>query len=86
MRTKLLVRRVLVVICMALLVLGLWINWECVVKPLASHQWSRIHMLFPSPFYLWQWEICIWNDFSYTLIFISGLILGILANTGDIEE
>jgi hypothetical protein len=77
------VRKLLVVVCLALVVLGEWVMWEAVVKPLRSavpDAWSNE---FPSPFYIFYAPIWFWHDLSITLVIISSVILAYLALGGD---
>jgi hypothetical protein len=60
-------------------ILGCWIMWEAVVKPLRSMApgcWSRS---FPSPFYLWWAPIWLWHDLALTLIVFGTGLLGYIA-------
>jgi hypothetical protein len=75
-------RRLLVVLCLTLIILGEWIMWEAVVKPLKNMNpasWSRD---FPSPFYIFTAPIWFWHDLSITLVVISSIILSYLALNG----
>jgi hypothetical protein len=72
-------RKILVVISLTLIVLGEWIMWEAVVKPLKDanpNAWSRD---FPSPFYVFKAPIWFWHDLSITMVIVSGVMLSILA-------
>ena len=76
-------RKALVVVCLALVVLGEWVMWEAVVRPLRSAvpgAWSKE---FPSPFYVFYAPIWLWHDLSITLVIISSIILAYLALAGD---
>lgn len=71
--------KLLVVLGIMFVVLGCWVDWEAVVKPLKSavpKAWNRD---FPSPFYLWEAPIWVWHDLAYTLIVAGGIILGYFA-------
>ena len=75
-------RKALVVLCLTLIILGEWVMWEAVVKPLRSccpHGWSRD---FPAPFYVFYAPIWLWHDLSITLVIISSIILAYLALAG----
>jgi len=70
------IRALLITIGIILIVLGCWVNWEAVVKPLKSMTPGAWDKGFPSPFYLWYAPIWVWHDLSYTLIIIGTIILG----------
>ena len=74
-------RALLVPLAITFNVIGCWIHWEAVVKPLKSlaKAWSRS---FPAPFYLWSAPIWLWHDLAYTLIIIGTLILSYYALGG----
>jgi hypothetical protein len=60
-------------------ILGCWIMWEAVVKPLRSMApggWSRE---FPSPFYIFEAPIWLWHDLALTLIVFGTGLLGYVA-------
>jgi len=58
-------------------VLGCWIMWEAVVRPLRIMAgWNSN---FPSPFYIFNAPIWFWHDFAIFLIILSTLVLGYLA-------
>jgi len=72
-------KNVIVVISLTLIILGEWIMWEAVVRPLKDanpQAWSRD---FPSPFYLFRAPIWFWHDLSITMVIISAVVLSILA-------
>ena len=72
-------RKMLVVVSLTLMILGEWIMWEAVVKPLRSccpGGWSRD---FPSPFYIFYAPIWLWHDLSITMVVVSAVVLSILA-------
>jgi len=72
-------RRVLIPLGIVFNVLGCWIHWEAVVKPLKDLNpvaWSRG---FPSPFYIFYAPIWFWHDLAYTLIIIGTIILAYYA-------
>jgi len=76
------IRRILVPLGIVLNVLGCWVNWEAVVKPLKDANpvaWGRS---FPSPFYVFYAPLWFWHDLSYTLIIVGTLILGYYALKG----
>ena len=76
-------RNLLVVLCLTLILLGEWIMWEAVVKPLRScctGGWSRD---FPSPFYIFYAPIWFWHDLSITMVVVSAVILTYLALRGN---
>jgi len=76
-------RKLLVVVCLTLILLGEWIMWEAVVKPLRSccpSGWSRD---FPSPFYIFYAPIWLWHDLSITMVIVSAAILAYLALRGN---
>ena len=73
------IKALLIILAIVLVVLGCWIHWECVVKPLKSMNpkaWSRD---FPTPFYIIYLPIWLWHDLAYTLIIIGTIILGYYA-------
>jgi hypothetical protein len=76
-------RKLLVVVCLALIILGEWVMWEAVVKPLKDmnpRAWDRG---FPSPFYVFYAPIWLWHDLSITLVIVSAVILAYLALNGE---
>jgi len=76
-------RKILVVISLTLIVIGEWIMWEAVVKPLKNMNpasWSRD---FPSPFYIFYAPIWFWHDLSITLVIVSAVILAYLSLRGN---
>jgi hypothetical protein len=76
-------RKLLVVVCLALIILWEWVMWEAVVKPLKDmnpRAWDRG---FPSPFYIFTAPIWFWHDLSITLVIASAVILAYLALNGD---
>jgi hypothetical protein len=77
-------RNLLVVLCLTLIILGEWIMWEAVVKPLKScSAWSRD---FPSPFYIFEAPIWFWHDLSITIVIVCSCLLAYLAlesNSGE---
>jgi prolipoprotein diacylglyceryltransferase len=73
----------LVVLSLTLIIIGEWIMWEAVVKPLRSccpDGWSRD---FPSPFYMFRAPIWFWHDLSITMVIVSAVILAYLALRGN---
>jgi hypothetical protein len=75
-------RKLLVVVCLVLVVLGEWVMWEAVVKPLRSAAPGAWSKEFPSPFYVFTAPIWLWHDLSITLVIISAIILSYLALNG----
>jgi len=74
-------KRLLLPVAIVLNVLGCWVHWECVVKPLRdSVGWGKI--MFPSPFYLFRAPIWFWHDLAYLLIIAGTLILSYYALGG----
>jgi hypothetical protein len=71
-------RRALVPLGIVLNVLGCWVHWEAVVKPLISKVGWGVEQ-FPSPFYLFWAPLYFWHDLAYTLIIFGTLILGYYA-------
>jgi len=58
-------------------VLGCWIMWEAVVRPLRIMAgWNSN---FPSPFYLFNAPIWFWHDIAIFLIILGTLVLAYLA-------
>jgi len=72
------VRSALVILCLVLIILGEWVMWEAVVRPLkdASSAWSRD---FPAPFYVFYAPVWFWHDLSITLVIVCSCILAFLA-------
>ena len=71
-------KRLLLPIAIILNVLGCWVHWECVVKPLRSLVgWGKT--MFPSPFYLFNAPIWFWHDLAYLLIIVGTIILAYYA-------
>jgi hypothetical protein len=71
-------KRLLVPLAIVLNVLGSWIHWEAVVKPLLSEcGWPR-HW-FPAPFYLFYAPLWFWHDLAYALIIAGTVVLGYYA-------
>jgi len=76
-------RSALVVTCLTLIILGEWVMWEAVVKPLKSANpasWSRD---FPAPFYIFYAPIWFWHDLSIALVIFSSAALAYLALNSD---
>ena len=72
-------RNLLVVLCLTLILLGEWVMWEAVVRPLKDmnpRAWDRD---FPAPFYLWWAPIWLWHDLGITLVVFSSVPLAYLA-------
>ena len=72
-------RNLLVVLCLTLILLGEWVMWEAVVRPLKDAcpgAWSKD---FPAPFYLWWAPIWFWHDLSITLVIVCSAILAYIA-------
>ena len=72
-------RKALVVVCFALIVLGEWVMWEAVVKPLKDMNPASWDRGFPSPFYLWWAPLWFWHDLSITVVIVCSAILAYLA-------
>ena len=75
-------RKLLVVVCLTLIILGEWVMWEAVVKPLKDMNPKAWDRGFPSPFYIFYAPIWLWHDLSITLVIISAAILSYLALNG----
>ena len=76
------IKRLLVPLAIAFNVLGCWVHWECVVKPLRNLVgWGKV--MFPSPFYLFEAPIWFWHDLAYTLIIAGTIILSYFAMGGE---
>jgi hypothetical protein len=59
--------------------LGVWVIWESVIKPLKDmnpKSWSKE---FPAPFYLWWAPIWFWHDLALSLIVLGTSILAYVA-------
>jgi len=72
-------KTIAVVTCLTLIVLGEWIMWEAVVKPLKDANpktWSRD---FPSPFYIFWAPIWFWHDLSIAIVVACSSILTYIA-------
>ena len=72
-------RNPVVIVCLVLIILGEWIMWEAVVKPLKSANpasWSRD---FPAPFYIFEAPIWFWHDLSITIVIVCSCLLAYLA-------
>jgi len=76
-------RKLLVVVCLTLIVLGEWVMWEAVVKPLKDANGLAWDRGFPSPFYVFTAPIWFWHDLSITLVIVSAVILAYLALDGE---
>ena len=76
-------RKMLVVVCLASIVLGEWIMWEAVVKPLKDVNPKAWDRGFPSPFYVFYAPLWFWHDLSITLVIVSAVILAYLALRGN---
>ena len=77
------VKRILIPLAIVLNVLGCWIHWEAVVKPLKTccpGAWSKG---FPSPFYIFYAPIWFWHDLAYTLVIIGTLVLAYYALSSE---
>jgi len=75
-------RKLFVVISLTLIILGEWIMWEAVVKPLKDINPKAWDRGFPSPFYIFCAPIWFWHDLSITLVIASAVILAYLALNG----
>ncbi len=71
-------RRILIPLAILMNVLGCWVHWEAVVKPLLDKCGWPLHK-FPSPFYLFYAPHYFWHDLAYLLIVVGTLILGYYA-------
>jgi hypothetical protein len=76
-------RKLLVVVCLTLIVIGEWIMWEAVVKPLKDANPGAWDRGFPSPFYVFYAPLWFWHDLSITLVIVSAVILAYLALRGN---
>jgi hypothetical protein len=56
-------------------VLGVWIMWEAVVKPLKSAAPNAWNYNFPSPFYIFVAPIWFWHDLAILLIILGTAVL-----------
>ena len=68
-----------IVLGIMLNMLGCWVMWEAVVKPLRSMApggWSRS---FPSPFYIFEAPIWLWHDLALAMIVFGTGLLGYVA-------
>jgi len=72
-------RKMLVVISLTLIILGEWIMWEAVVKPLKDMNPKAWDRGFPSPFYVFYAPLWFWHDLSITLVVVCGCLLAFLA-------
>ena len=72
-------RKALVVACLTLILLGEWVMWEAVVKPLKDMNPASWDRGFPSPFYVFYAPIWLWHDLSITLVVVCGCLLAFLA-------
>jgi len=72
-------RKMFVVISLTLIILGEWIMWEAVVKPLKSMNPKAWDKDFPAPFYIFYAPLWFWHDLSITLVIVSAVILAYLA-------
>ena len=68
-------RKALVVACLTLILLGEWIMWEAVVKPLKVMNPASWDRGFPSPFYFFWAPIWFWHDLSIALVVVCACIL-----------
>ena len=72
-------RKALVVACLTLILLGEWVMWEAVVKPLKDMNPKAWDRGFPSPFYVFYAPIWLWHDLSIMLVVVCGCLLAFLA-------
>ena len=72
-------RKMLVVISLTLIILGEWIMWEAVVKPLKDMNPKAWDKDFPAPFYIFYAPLWFWHDLSITLVVVCSAILAYLA-------
>jgi hypothetical protein len=76
-------RKVLVIVCLALIIIAEWMMWEAVVKPLKDMNPSSWSRGFPSPFYLFYAPIWFWHDLSITLVIVCSIVLALLSLRGE---
>ena len=72
-------RKALVVACLTLMILGEWVMWEAVVKPLKSMNPKAWDKGFPAPFYIFYAPLWFWHDLSIMLVVVCGCLLAFLA-------
>ena len=72
-------RKLLVVVCLTLIILGEWIMWEAVVKPLKDMNPASWDRGFPSPFYIFTAPIWFWHDLSILMVVASSCLLAFFA-------
>jgi len=72
-------RKMFVVISLTLIILGEWIMWEAVVKPLKSMNPKAWDKDFPAPFYIFYAPLWFWHDLSITLVVACSCLLAYLA-------
>ena len=72
-------RKLLVVISLTLIILGEWVMWEAVVKPLKDMNPKAWDKDFPAPFYIFYAPLWFWHDLSITLVVACSCLLAYLA-------
>ena len=72
-------RNLLVVLCLAFILLGEWVMWEAVVKPLKDMNPKAWDKDFPAPFYIFYAPLWFWHDLSIMLVVVCGCLLAFLA-------
>ena len=77
MNTRL--RKLLVVVCLTLILLGEWVMWEAVVKPLKDMNPKAWGKDFPAPFYIFYAPIWFWHDLSIAIVVVCSAVLAYLA-------
>ena len=76
-------RKPLVVVCLTLIVLGEWVMWEAVVKPLKDANPRSWGEDFPAPFYIFYAPLWFWHDLSIALVIVSAVVLAYIALNGE---
>ena len=72
-------RNLLVVLCLVVILLGEWVMWEAVVRPLKDACPGACSKGFPAPFYIFYAPIWLWHDLSITLVVACSAILAYIA-------
>jgi len=72
-------RKMFVVISLTLIILGEWVMWEAVVKPLKDMNPKAWDKDFPAPFYIFYAPLWFWHDLSITLVVACSCLLAYLA-------
>jgi hypothetical protein len=60
-------------------ILGCWVMWEAVVRPLRNMIPGGWDKNFPAPFYIFEAPIWFWHDLAITLIITGTIVLAYLA-------